>query len=302
MKRYFDKLIAECGCRWNEFWFAPIQHDVLARVRPLVCALAAIWLLVSMANTTWWFGPNGWSSISMARTLCVASEGTWASQFHISPLWSTSAPIVFQVWSVCGVVLAVLAALGLGGRIVMLGLFAAVLFLTQRLTWTSGALEPLLVAMLGYLVIDPGSSLVKRERATTDHAPNGQRPTLTLATRLIQFHVWLLVAAGAASQLSSLPWWRGDAAWWLAVTGHSQVFTRELLRNHILLINALTHAVLICGVISLAALWSRLLRPIGVVCGCVLGLGYALLGDQTLYGLLLISGLLSFWPGEGSEQ
>lgn len=296
MKRYFDELIAEMGSRWNRFWFAPLHDDVLVRIRPLVCTLAAVWLLISMAGSQWWFGSAGWSSASLARQLCIATEGTWASRFHISPLWSSSEPIVFQVWAACGLVLAVLGALGLGGRAVMLALCASVLFLAQRMTWTSGALEPFLVAMLAYLVIDPGRSLVSR--ASEPAAP---RPTLTLATRLIQFHVWLLVAAALAGLLSSVPWWRGDAFWWLAATGHSQTLTRELLRDHILLTNALTHAVLICTAISVVALWSQLLRPIGVVCGCVLGCAYALLGDQTLYGLLLIAGLVSFWPSSNSR-
>lgn len=296
MKRYFDEVVSHIGKSWNQFWFVPLDGDVLARVRPFICAVTAIWFLVSLAGSEWWFGQFGWSSADLARQLTVASEGTWSSRFHISPLWSSTDAIVFQIWAAIGVVLAILAALGVGGRVVMFALFASVLFLAQRLTWTSGALEPLLIAFLAYLVIDPGRSWLKRADGEVE-----PRATRTLATRLIQFHVWLLLAAAFFSQLSSLPWWRGDAFWWLAVTGDSQMLTPEVLRGKILLVNALTHAVLICTGISVVALWSPLLRPIGVVCGCVLGGAYALLGDQTLYGLLLITGLLTFWPGQHSR-
>jgi hypothetical protein len=301
MKRYFDDIVAETGKRWNRFWFTPLSAEALLRVRPLVCILAGIWLLTAMANSDWWYGEAGWSASKFAGNLCVAAEGSWSSRFHLSPLWATSSPIVFQIWAGSGAVLAVLAALGIGGRAVMLALCAAVLLLAQRSPWTTGALEPLLIAILAYLVIAPGPALIKSPLIKPTGVEAERRWSSTLATRLIQFHVWLLIAAAFASQLSSLPWWRGDALWWLAVTGRSQLLEPDWLRGHILLINALTHAIVICTGVSVVTLWSRPLRPVGVVCGCALAGAYALLGDQTLYGMLLIAGLLSFWFAPAEE-
>lgn len=288
MNRPLSDQVAWLGDNWNLFWFAPGRGACLAQARVLLCSLAAVWFLTVLMDAGWWFGETGWNASDVARRLSVATEGEWFSRFRISPLWSTSQVIVFQSWAGAGIVLAALCGLGVGGRVVAVALFLSVLGLVQRMTWATGAFEPALVAVLGYLAIDPGEAFVGKSRPAAS-----PRWSATLTTRLLQVHGWLLVATALASQLANVTWWRGEAAWWLAATGRSNLLSPTALGGHILSVNLLTHGITLCTLIATVALWPRRLRTIGVVCSCGLGIAYALVADQMLYGLLIIALTLS---------
>jgi hypothetical protein len=295
--RYLKEQADWFGMHWNRFWFTPSYGEQLVRVRLPICFLAAIWFAIMFSNTTWWFGDAGWAESELSRSLSTATEGPWAGRFRFSPLWATSKPIVFQIWATVGLLLAIVAAVGVGGRIALLALFLSVLCLAQRLTWATGAFEPALVAALGYLLVDPGRSLLA-PAAAQQHS----RWSATLATGLLQVHTWMLIVAALASQLASATWWRGEAVWWLTATGHSTLLTTDLLRGRILIVNAATHGITVCTLIAVAALWPLRMRPIALVCGCVLGAAYALVSDQILYGSLLVALLIgAFTDGRGSK-
>ena len=275
------------GEHWNRFWFTPSAGQSLATTRLCVCGAAALWFAMLTMNSQWWFGSDGWNADELARVLSVQGEGKWSARFRVTPLWATSHPGVFQLWAGTGIIFSVCAATGLGGRAMLAGLFLCSLLLAQRLSWSTGTFEPALIAALGYLLIDPGRSWLR------PRAEQPQRWTATLATRLIQVHTWLLCAAALASQAAHATWWRGEAAWWLAETGHSNVLTSDMLHGRILLVNALTHAITLAAFIAVSTLLSPRFRWAGLVSGFVLAAGYALVADQTLYGILLAALLTS---------
>ena len=287
MRSYLSDQSEWFGRQWNDFWFTPSYGKQLPQLRVAVCTLAAAWFTVSLFDSTWWYGDSGWLEGELARSLSSASEGPWGSRFRISLLWSASGPLAFQLWGGLGILLSVIGAVGIGGRVLQFALFLCALFLAQRLPWVTGAFEPALIAALGYLVIDPGQSF--RGRGSSSLQP---RWTATFVTRLLQVHTWMLIVAALASQLANIAWWQGEAVWWLAATDHSNSLTTDLLRGRILVVNALTHGITLCGFSAVFALWPHRLRPIGVLCGCILGGAYAVVGDQMLYGLLLIALLL----------
>lgn len=282
------------GNAWNRFWLEPSEAVHLTRARLCLCAAAMLWLLLNASDSSWWFGPNGWNNDRLARELSVASEGEWPSRFRVTPLWSAAHPWTFQAWAGTGVALAIVAALGFGGRITMAALMLCVLFAVQRTAWTSDAFEPLLVAGLGYLIINPGRPLFaySRKRQANLGIEN-ETWSANLATRLIQVHVWLLLAFGLASLIATMAWWRGEALWWLAASEHSTLLSSAMLRGRVMLGNALTHAIVFSAIAAVFTLWHPHLRRIGLIGGCVLGLSYAFFSDQVLYGLLIVSLLLS---------
>lgn len=287
------------GQQWNDFWFMPTGGENLVRARVLICATAVLWCLVMFSGSRWWFGEAGWNASDLARRLSVATEGGWLSRFRFSPLWSTSERLVFQAWAITGALLALTAAIGIGGRATMSALFLTVLFFAQRMTWATGAFEPVLVASLGYLIIDPGRAL-----AMAGGLPQPRRWTATLATRLLQTHGWMIIVAALVSQLANVTWWRGDAVWWLAATGHSKVLSTEMLGGHILIVNALTHGISLCTLGAALALWFERLRLFGLICGCLLGAAYALISDQVLYGMIVVAllvGAFGRWDTRPAE-
>lgn len=277
--------------RWDAFWFAPVWGPQLTHVRIATGVLAAIWFTLLFSSSAWWFGEQGWAATEFSRKLSVASEGMWSSRLRVSPLWSTSNPVVVKVWASAGVLLSLLSIAGLGGRVIMFALFLSVLFMAQRYAWTAGAFEPYLIAVLGYLIIAPGRCLwCKRSPEYAIDSCGG------LALRLIQVHTWMLLSAGQASQLALESWWRGEAVWWLAATGHSNALSLDQLRGHLLFVNLLTHGITLCTIAAVLALWPKRSRRYGLVCGCIVAMAYALVADQMLYGGLLLAGLLSFLP------
>ena len=166
---------------------------------------------------------------------------------------------------------------------------------THRITWLQGPLEPALAAGVAYLMVQPG--------------PTAWKWTLVPATwstcvtlRLLQVHWWLLVAAGVLSQLASLTWWRGEAVWWLASAGRSNLLATDLLRDNATLTNVLTHGVVL---IQLLALWLVTVRParsLGIVLGIGVSLIYGCIADQILYALLLASFLTAYASQEINDS
>ena len=279
-----DRWVAQMGRAWDQFWFAP-SPEPKGTLRVLVCLVGAVWMSLQLFNSDWYFGEQGWMQADLARSLSVATEGGWPARFRVSPLWATSAAVLFQAVAFLGIVLATLAALGIAARWSLLGLCLCCLGLAQRLTWATGTTEPFLLALLAYLMVDPGASFV-RTQATTVHRVQ-ERWTATLSRRLIQTHLCLLLAAGLASQLSFEVWWNGQAVWWLAATGHSNLLSVESFRGRELLINALTHGMILSSTLALLTLWKPRLNKLGVVSTCSVAFGHAFLADQLLYGGLL---------------
>jgi hypothetical protein len=154
-----------------------------------------------------------------------------------------------------------------------------------------GPVEPLLGACLAYLTIEPGPA-VWQLRKNQQHSPHTW--TAGLAVALLTTHWWLLIAAGVLSQLASLTWWRGEAVWWLAAAGRSNILSTEMLSGNASLVNGLTH---VCVVVQFAALGliSRgSTRSLGIGLGLVVSVVYGLIADQILYALLLTAVLSAF--------
>ncbi|MCC6512331.1 MAG: hypothetical protein IT423_24750 [Pirellulaceae bacterium] len=275
---------------WDAFWFQPTANNPVHWLRRIVCLLTALWFLPILVDVEPWWGKAGLQEAAFNRKLAVATEDIWPSRFRITPLWMTSEARFIQVWSAAGIALATASAAGIGGRLTLVALMLAVLFLAQRMTWSTGACEPYLIALLGYLALAQPST---NQPSTQPHWRS------QLAWRMIQIHTWLLLAAALASQLANPAWWQGESVWWLAVTDHSTVLSSQWLVGKILLINLLTHTITICtlgAVIGLWPLntsapraWSMGRRKLGLGCGLVVACSYALVGDQFLYGMLLVA-------------
>lgn len=280
------------GESWNEFWFPRIRCQCsgrnAARIRTIACGLALVWFVVQLENIDWYFGDAKWLSAEIAIPLNVATEGVLPAQFRLSPLWYVSHPMAIRGWILVGIALSLLSAIGFGGRWSILALFLFVLGLAQRLTWATGSFEPLLIAILGYLIIGPGSS------QPMTSGPWNCCWTTTLCTRLIQVHLWVVMAAGLASQLAVEAWWRGDSVWWLAASQHSNLLSPEWLRGRLLLINVASHSIVLANFLSVATLWHSRLRPVGIASTHLVSMAYGLIGDQLLYGLLLSTATIAF--------
>ncbi len=269
---------------WDSFWFTPQCHNSLRFMRTLVCATCIVWLVAVAITASTWFGHGGFGDANLDKKLSVSTEGVWPARFRITALWMTSNPMVIQAWCAVVALLAAASAIGIGGRIINLVLFVAALLTVHRLTWATSSVEPLMVASLGYLAIAPPQRAAKVPSWTTG-----------FAIRLIQCHLWIVLAAALAAMLSSNAWWQGEAVWHLAAAGQSIVLNPNWLADHVLITNAITYIVLIAMTLAVGLLWNSHLMKVGIVAGWAVALAYALVANQLLYGALIAALLLAFF-------
>ncbi|MFO1065143.1 MAG: hypothetical protein U0892_14865 [Pirellulales bacterium] len=264
------------------FLFEPRHTARLVFVRRGIMAVACAWLVSMLAGLSWWFGPAGWLDAELSSRLATSAGDGLERFFMFSPLWWTSDRTIIGAWFILSLLLCIAGLIGIGGRWIVAASFVAVLCCVQRTPWTTGAVEPLLLATMAYLVIEPGSGSKNNGSASKSSS------TAAIALRMIQIHLWLFLLFGLLTQCSGLTWWRGEAVWWLTRTGHSNLLRPEWLHGKGFLINAITHGVTLVEFIAVAGLWNRLLRPIAYVSGLATAASYALLADQFLYGLLIV--------------
>ena len=274
---------------WNQFWFMPTDATILNWMRFGICSVTAIWFLTFLPAAGQWFGSDGILPPAMAGKLIEFEEtARWQ---HWSPLWWTDSLLVIQVYLGCGIVLAILSAMGMGGRLSLALLLMVSIGWVHRITWLQGAIEPALVPLLGYLIVSPGTSRWLPSRRIA-----GRSWLHCLALRLIQVHWWAIVAVGVLSQLANIVWWRGEAMWWLAASGRSHILSIEQLASSASWVNLLTHGMILVQLVTLGLLLVPSTRIWGIAGGLLTAICLGLLADQTLYALLLATSAFSFWP------
>lgn len=294
-------LMQRISAAWDHYWFLPTPESNVRLVRMAICLVTAAWFLSFWSSLTLWFGETGVMNATLATKLIEFEGGaTWQ---HWSPLWMLDSVWACRIWLGLGLLVSFVAAVGIGGRLSIGLLLLLVIAWTHRIVWLQGAIEPALISSLGYLFIAGGTFTSQRLLGLGEWIGGskweGNNPlhwSNTAALRLIRIHVWLLIAFGLASQLGSLVWWRGEAAWWLAAEGKSQFVGVEMLRGSPALVNGLTHGFVLLQALTLWLLTMPLTRYIGLCAGLLLCVMTGLLSGQVLYACLLAAALLAYWP------
>ncbi|MCA9156814.1 MAG: hypothetical protein KDA72_00725 [Planctomycetales bacterium] len=272
--------------RWNLFWFDPRPRAALTLPRVAICLVAALWFVSFWSSAPAWLAADGLLAQPLSKRMLATDQ---IAEWQVwSPLWFIQSPSLLYGWLAAGVVLCLVAASGLGGRLSLAALLLWVIAWANRVVVLSGLVEPTLVACLGYLVVEPGLPLWNRSPSAS------AKWTAGVARRLLQTHCWLLIAAGLLSQLGGLVWWRGEGVWWLAAAGRSNLFSIEQLRGHPLVVNSLSHTVIAVQILALWLLTLPAARPLGIVCGVLVVIVYGGVADHGLFAALLLAMLLSY--------
>lgn len=280
---------------WEHFWFTPSDVRLSAVVRMAICIVTAAWFASFLPAINGWFGGAGVLTNDLSAKLIRFEETSTWQQW--SPLWWSESGAVHQMWVGMGIAISLLAASGFGRRITLAVLLLWTIAWANRIVWLQGPSAPALVVLLGCVLIEPGAVLSNWKASSG--APKSAAAGLSL--RLVQVHWWLLVAAGLLSQLAGVVWWRGEAVWWLASAGRSHLLSPAALTGHPLLINGITHGIVLIQILALWLLCTRCARIFGIICGVIVCAAIAIVADYTLYGLLLAAALPAFLHSTSSD-
>jgi hypothetical protein len=116
----------------------------------------------------------------------------------------------------------------------------------------------------------------------------------TIATRLIQVHLALLVAMMGFSKLSGDVWWIGTGVWWLATRPESRLLDVTWLYKYPLLIDAWTHVVVLFELGFPLLIWIRVARPLVLAVGVLVWASIALLTGDVPFAVMMCVASLAF--------
>jgi hypothetical protein len=294
---YFARLAAEFGRGWTRFWFTPSDPTTLSAIR-LLTGLVVLYLHATLSlDLIAFFGPNGllpWVDIAPLE------GGTFSYLVYLSEpgeLWAAH---------LVGLAIIVLFAAGCWTRLT--SVLALVVFLSDihRAPMITSRTESIAAMVMLYLCLAPCGRRFSidrlRARRAAGAAPLELQPTsdlsttATIATRLIQVHLALLVAMMGFSKLTGEVWWTGTGVWWLIARQESRLVDLSWLYSSPKLIAVWSHLVVFFELAFGVLVWVPLARPLLLALGVAVWASLALVTGETTFALMLCVASLAFVP------
>jgi len=309
---YFRTLSREFGGGWNRFWYRPSDPITLGVLRIFTGLYASYWVATYAFDLLRFFGPDGVLPVALIDRLQRVALPPGETYYAFSYLNYLHTPA--QLWAahLLGVAVLLCFTLGLFTRITSILALAVVLSYIHRAPILTGQVEPILAFLLFYLCLGPAGaclSLDARRKSTAGksfHADGNGRGysfPATISLRLVQVHtsvVYVMMAIGKlAGPEGENTWWLGDAAWWImARPGTRLVDLTPLLAEHVYLVDAWTHAIVLFELAFGLLIWNRLARPLLLVWAVAMWLSLALISGMTGFCLMMLVANLAFVPAE----
>ncbi len=273
---------------WNAIWFTPKPPESLWKVRIACGLIATIHFLALLVFGSEWLGPNGWLNVEAGRFLIGDGVDGTGSLYRWSILYWF--PHALSLVVGVGLLASIATAAGLGARVSPLLAWFCMSTVHHRVPILTTIYEPLLVAMLAYLAIDPG-------RLTWTIRPglaSGQaRISINIVLQLIRCHLWIWIAFSLSSMLAFPIWWNGEAGWLLTQEKRGWLYLNEgwqwigQLITHALI--ATQAALLFCMIQAMCDWMSRWFLYFFLLSVLLL------LGDW-MYASVLFAASLAVWP------
>lgn len=290
---YFRRLGDEFGQGWTRFWFTPSDAATVSAIRMGV-GLIVVYLHATLSfDLVALFGPNGLLPVADIEPL----EG--GSFSYLNYLVAPG-----ELWAVHLLGLAVLVAFTAGLWTRITSVLALIVFLSDihRAPMITGPTEPVVAFLMLYLCIAPCGRRYSLDRLLARRADAKQADawsaqpltTATIAARLIQLHLALLVGMMAFSQLAGDVWWTGMGMWWLITRQESRLVDFSWLHQYPLAIAAWTHAVVLFELSFATLIWVPLARPLLIALGVLIWGSLALVTGDVPFAASLVVASLAF--------
>ncbi len=304
---------AELSELWNQFWFRPADVRPLAAVR-IATGVALLAYVFSWGNASNWLGSDG--PLRVGATAKVLDTNPFESEpivFRGLILFGDSPSVVVALQVFLGIA-AVLLAAGCLTRIVAPIAWLLFLWFAHRATLVSGASEPVIAALLFYLVWSPCQRAWSVDHWWLQRKKPGKSWTsridaylpplivANIALRLLQIHVAFLVFSMAEVKLANQVWWDGDAVYYLTANTLSRPVDLTILRKSPIVVDVWTHAIFLTELLFPILIWFPLFRR-GLLCvAAAVWLSLPLLTGEWLFPLAMAGALLAFVPATWWER
>ena len=289
--------------RWDAFWFSPDWIVRAARLRVLLCLLAAAYFISSWSDIRFWYTGQGPLSPSRVASFLQSSGLQAEARWIVSPLFWFDSLWMYQTWLVASVALAVIVAAGRGGRAPAWLLWASVVAWANRSMFLSGIAETLLsLGMFATAIAPPvpakkllpvGGPLKGRRADPGIDADSVRHWSAGFAIRLLAVQATLFVIATVCSMLAGPVWWNGYGAYAIAAPVQDRTidWTQTLLVSGIVH-ETLTHLLVVMLPIGAVLAWRRGTWWLGQAMISLWCLVIALLSSHWLYaGTLAVMSL-----------
>ena len=290
---YFARLGGAFGAGWTGFWFTPSDPAMLGLIR-LLTGLVVVYLHATLTfDLVDLFGPNG---LLPAAEIAPLEQNTWSYlNYFSSPGELMGAHLV-------GLAVMVLFAVGLWTRVTSVGALVVFLSDVNRAPMITSRTEIIAAMLLFYLCFAPCGRrlsidwlLARRARGAVATQAGELSTMATIATRLIQVHLALLVAMMGLSKLLGESWWNGEAVWWLLARRES-LGDWSSLRSNPKLVELWTHAVVYFELAFPVLVWVPLARPLVLAAGVLVWASIGVATGELTFALLMCIAALAFIP------
>lgn len=296
---YLNRIGDQLRSGWNEFWFTPSDPYTLGLMRLLTGMIAIYFQLTYSFDLLRWFGEDGLLPVELIDRV-GGSE-----QFRVSLLDGISSPTQLWIAHACGFVILVLFTAGVATRATSWLALTVVLTYIHRAPILTGLFEPILALTMFYLCLGPCGAhfSMKRWRANDDNLTTSW--TARISQRLLQVHlslVYVMMAMGKLAEPGET-WWLGEAVWWIAARpGTRLIDLTGWLHEHLYVINAWSHAIVLFELSFGILVWNRLARPLLLAVALVMWSSLALITGLLGFCAMMIVANLAFVPGESLRQ
>jgi hypothetical protein len=290
-RNYFAELSDRFAQGWTRFWFTPTDPATLCAMRLLI-GLVVVYLHASLTpDLVTLFGREG---------LLPVAEIAPLEAGNFSYLNYLSRPSDLWIAHFAGLAILGLFTAGLWTRVTTVLALVVLLSDINRAPMLSGRADQVAAMIMFYLCFAPAGrrysldSWLKRRAADRVYDDETLFTTATIATRLIQVHLALLVAMMGFSKLTGDAWWTGQAMWWLIARQESRWVDLTGLHAAPKLIDLWTHAIVLFELVFPVVIWVPLARPLLIAAGIVIWSSLVLVTGDVPFALTMIIASMAF--------
>jgi len=273
---------------WSEFWFVPRDPSLISSIRVGAGLMAILHFVTLLYDGSNWLGPIGWLNVDAGRFLIGDEVDGTGSIYRWSLLYWY--PNCVSWIAGIGILASAATVAGIGSRLSPFAVWFCMCTFHHRAPLITMLHEPMLVALMAYLSIDPGRT---QWTLRPGFSSGKARISVNIAQQLIVCHFWIWIAFSLFSMLANSLWWNGEAGWLLMQQARGWV---QLTDGWQSLGQLLTHLVIATQAASLFCMTQANFHWLGrwMVYGFLAAV-LLLLADW-MYAAVLLVASFAHWP------